>query len=497
MGIVNEFFTTHLPEIFFIYGLAFFLTGVAVMLELTRSPELPVARTLPFLGLFGLIHGTHEWLEMFQLIAARSPGPAWHGFRVLVLGASFVLLVEFGIRVLCLGSERQRWALIGRLCVFGVFLAGLVVIARRWNAVDGWAAADAWSRYVLAVPGALLAAAGLHRQRQRLQHSQPAIARDLLIAGVAFALYGIPGQLVGERPLLPPDMWSSGAFLRLVGLPIQLWRAAAASVVAIFTIRALRLFELARVRAVAVLNRDRMETQRQLYEEMTELNHLRRQLYQQAVRAQEEERHRIARELHDQAGQSLTALSFGLAALRDTLPEANGAKPSERVEELQRLTERVMDELQQLTSRLRPAALDELGLVPALVSYADRCSARFALVVDVEISGHQRRLSPEAETALYRIAQEGVTNVVKHAHAHRVVITLEFTPQAVDLSVWDDGVGMDVETACQAAVHGKGWGLAGIRERAQLLGGSLEIQAALGAGSCLRVHIPMEEVEST
>ena len=78
MGIVNQFFTAHLPEIFFIYGLAFFLTGVAVMLELTRSPELPVGRTLPYLGLFGLIHGTHEWLEMFQLMAARSPGPLWH-----------------------------------------------------------------------------------------------------------------------------------------------------------------------------------------------------------------------------------------------------------------------------------------------------------------------------------------------------------------------------------------------------------------------------------
>jgi len=496
MDIVSEFFATHEPEIFFIYGLAFFTTGVAVMLEFTRSPELPVVQTLPFLGLFGLIHGTHEWLEMFQLIAARPPIAAWHGIRVLVLVASFVLLVEFGVRVLSLGSERQLWALIGRTGVFGVFLTGLIVIAWRWNGIDGWAAAEAWSRYTLAVPGALLAAAGLHRQRQRLLQSQPAIARDLLIAGVAFVLYGVPGQLVSESPLLPPDIWSSGAFLRLVGLPIQLWRAAAASLVAIFTIRALRLFELTRLRAVAVLNRDRMETQRRLYEEMTELNSLRRQLYQQAVRAQEEERHRIARELHDQAGQSLTALSFGLATLKDTLPGVNGAKPSERVEELQRLTERVMDELQQLTSRLRPAALDELGLVPALVSYADRCSARFPLVVDVEISGHQRRLSPEAETALYRIAQEGVTNVVKHARAHRVVITLEFAPQAVDLEVWDDGVGMDVETARQAAINGRGWGLAGIRERAQLLGGSLEIRAAPGAGSCLRVSIPMEEVES-
>jgi two-component system sensor histidine kinase NreB len=135
--------------------------------------------------------------------------------------------------------------------------------------------------------------------------------------------------------------------------------------------------------------------------------------------------------------------------------------------------------------------LDELGLVPALITYADDCSARFPFVVDVQVTGTRRRLPSEVETALYRIAQEAITNVAKHAQATHAAIQLHFNEQEVALSINDNGVGMDVETGQQAAACGKGWGLAGIRERIQLVGGHLDIRSSPGAGTDLAVRVPV------
>ena len=168
------------------------------------------------------------------------------------------------------------------------------------------------------------------------------------------------------------------------------------------------------------------------------------------------------------------------------------AEASGRIQELRALTERVMIELRQLTTLLRPAVLDELGLVPALVTYADECTARFPFVVDVKVTGRRRRLPSEIETTLYRIAQEAITNVAKHAQATRACVRLHFDEQEVALNVSDDGVGLDAETARKAAIaRGKGWGLAGIYERTELVGGRVDIHSAPSAGTDLSVRVPV------
>ena len=502
LGVVDAFcafFASHMIEIYFLYGLAFFVTGVVVWLEASRSSAFPAARALRFLAAFGVIHGGHEWIELFQLMVSNPPTTPFRVFRLLMLVLSFILLAEFGLRLLALDGggawKPVRWTIIA------VFLVGGSLVWARWGGEEGlWAAADAWCRYSLAVPGAVLAAAGLFKQSRRLpllpsahgKGGQPVrISRDIQIVGLAFLLYGIPGQVfVGPSPLPPSTVLNSELFMQTLHFPVQLLRTVMAGIVAVFAVRALRVFELGRQRQVEELNRDRAEAQRRLNEEMAAQERLRRELLRQTVWAQEEERQHIARELHDEAGQALTAISWGLATVEEALSDRPD-EARERVEGLLRLTEQVMIELRQLTTRLRPAMLDELGLVAALITYADDCSAHFPFVVDVEVTGHRRRLSPEIETTLYRITQEAITNVAKHAQATRVSVRLHFGDQETALTVSDNGVGMDVEVAQRAAACGKGWGLAGICERIQLVGGHLDIRSAPDAGTDLEVRVPI------
>jgi signal transduction histidine kinase len=316
----------------------------------------------------------------------------------------------------------------------------------------------------------------------------------MLIVGLAFLLYGVPGQVfVGLSPLPPSTVLNSALFMEKLHFPVQLLRAVMAGTVAIFTARTLRLFELERQRQMNELSQARAEAQRRLTEEMAERERLQRELLRQAVLTQEEERQHIARELHDEASQAMTALSWKLAAVEQVLPNSHSeghAEIHKRIGELRQLTVQVMNNLRQLTTRLRPAVLDELGLVPALIAYADDCSSHFPFIVDVEVTGQRRRLPSEIETTLYRIAQEALTNVAKHAQATRASIQLHFDEHEITLDISDNGVGMDVEAAQRAAACGEGWGLAGISERVQLVAGTLDIHSALGNGTALNVRVP-------
>jgi len=489
------FFTTHMVLVFFLYGLGFFVTGVAVWIEASRQSTLPVAKGLPLLAAFGFIHGSHEWIEMFQLIAKGTSMLFSQTPRLPVLTISFILLMEFGLRLLALDGWRPwRWV---RWVFLAIFFLGEGLVWATWGGQETWlAAADAWCRYSLAVPGAVLASAGLFRQSRQLSHERAGISRDILIVGLAFLLYGIPGQVfVGPSPLPPSTVVNTTLFMEIFHFPVQLLRTVVAGTVAIFTIRALRLFEFERQRNMDELNQARAEAQRQLNEEKAKQERLRTELLHQTVLAQEEERRHIARELHDEASQAMTAMSWRLAAVEQALPSSHN-KVHEQIVELRQLTEQVMSNLRQLTIRLRPAVLDELGLVPALIAYADDCSARYPFLADVAVTGHRRRLPSEIETTLYRIAQEALTNVAKHAQATRSHIRLHFDEQEVTLSVADNGRGMDVPTAQRAAACGKGWGLAGICERVQLVEGTLNIRSAPGDGTEIYVQIPISPTQA-
>jgi two-component system CheB/CheR fusion protein len=217
-----------------------------------------------------------------------------------------------------------------------------------------------------------------------------------------------------------------------------------------------------------------------------------RALVGQLVTAQEDERRRISRDLHDQLGQQLTALRLKLAAMREECDQDEVARG--RIEEVQALAESLDSEVDFLTWELRPTALDDLGLTAALTNFVKEWSSHYHIPAEFHSTGFgtsELRLAPQAETCLYRITQEALNNVYKHAQAARVSVILERRGPDAVLVIEDDGVGFDASEA-QGWEGGRGLGLVGMRERAALLGGTVELESEPGKGTTIFARVPAD-----
>ena len=210
----------------------------------------------------------------------------------------------------------------------------------------------------------------------------------------------------------------------------------------------------------------------------------------QIIKAQEQERKRIARELHDETTQLLTSLLISLAVLEEstTTQEAR-----DRIAETRKLAHQTLRAIRNLSIDLRPSALDDLGLLPALRWYAKEYQQKTNIEVEFHSVGFKdrERLSPEMETALYRIVQESLTNVAKHAQAHKVTIMLREDADAVNATITDDGRGFDVGEMQKSGDEDRGLGLVGMQERALLLDGTVAIDSNREHGTVVQVRIPI------
>jgi len=212
------------------------------------------------------------------------------------------------------------------------------------------------------------------------------------------------------------------------------------------------------------------------------------ELLRRLVTAQEEERRRISRELHDQTGQQLTALLLGLKTLNNST--GNGSTSLHKnLLQLQKLTERLVEEAHHLAWELRPAALDDLGLETALSNYVEKWSERNSISLDFHSGLNKLRLPAPVETAVFRIVQEALTNVLKHAEATRVSVMLEYRYDELLVIVEDNGRGFQPEASLKVKEPG-GLGLVGINERVALVCGKLNIESEPGCGTTLAIRIP-------
>lgn len=208
-----------------------------------------------------------------------------------------------------------------------------------------------------------------------------------------------------------------------------------------------------------------------------------RDALRRVVAAQELERRRLARELHDETGQALTSILLGLKSLEEV---GDPAAVSRAAAELRELVVSTLQDVRRLAVELRPKALDDFGLVPALRRLAESFTEQTRIAVDVEARLPEERLAPELETAVYRIVQEALTNVVKHARARNVSILLTRKNGRVSVMIEDDGQGFD-----PARARADGLGLLGMRERAALLDGTLSLESSSGAGTTLVLDVPV------
>jgi len=213
----------------------------------------------------------------------------------------------------------------------------------------------------------------------------------------------------------------------------------------------------------------------------------------QIIQAQEQERQRIARELHDETSQVLTSLLISLTLLEETV-ETQEAR--ERIADTRVLAHSTLRAIRNLSIDLRPSALDDLGLLPALRWYVKEYQKKCSIEVEFHATGFKERLPAEMETALYRIVQECLTNTAKHANAKRVTITLKEETDRVYARITDDGKGFDYEAILKTPGQERGLGLAGMKERAVLLDGKLNIHSTAERGTIIEVSIPLSSVRT-
>ncbi len=694
MQVLTSFFENNLTLIYFFYGLAFFCMGLLVWVESRQASAFRLAQAMGPLAGFGLLHGLHEWFEMFQRLGAAGAAniPAWlllDEVRIAHLALSFSLLIVFGIRLIYLSRGEQAQSeklhaffIAGSL--LGIWLISLLLTYWVYQPPqeEFISAVDALSRYILGIPGAALAGWAIVLEQRTFQRlDMPDTGRDLLRAALALIIYGVFGQFFPRASFLfPANVINSTLFAQFFGIPIELFRAVMASLIAIYIVRALRAFEIERQRNLARANeaklaaqeealriqaQSRLETEKLNQElqtavhdlsllfdlsralsatldrdellrqavqqicaslpyvqtslvilrmhpdqplrcltyagydrlpqrgtsacdegqvlttyvlqsgqpaifldglleplpemlansksearplpigncllgfplgdvasvsgglvlglsaEMTLLSRrdlslletiasqltiaienatrygesqaretLRGELLHQVVSAQERERQRIARELHDGTGQTLTALGLGFAAASENV-QNDPALAAAQLTELKVISTQALQELRDLIRDLRPSLLDDLGLVPALQSQVKLFAERTGVRAEFVLNGPRRRVQPEIETIVFRIAQEALTNVAKHARASQVTVQISFTEEDISLEVRDDGQGFVPHDVLEASGgRHQAWGLLGMQERVALVGGACVVHSEPGQGTAVQVSIP-------
>lgn len=472
---VRTFFQLNREIILFIYGLAFFVLGLAIALQSRQHSRLEIARSLPWLAGFGLTHGLHEWGDFFIPIQSTYLSEPvitiLIGIQLVLLAVSFACLMQFGIsmldlkpenlpRVLTLaGGSWLRGTAVAMLVIW-LLLIFLVLIPLAPDLQTWRREANALARYFIGFPGALLAAYALRQQAlyRIAPLNAPHVVNNLRIAGGALALYAIVSGLIPPPiPFFPGNWLNAQTIIAITGAPPSVFRSIIGLVLAVSVIRALDIFEL--------------ETQ-----------HFIETMEQQQILATERER--IARELHDGVIQKVyTAGLLVQAASKQAPPDTT---LSNRLRQVLDALEDASRDLRRNLGELHPAPL-ELELSEALRELS--CDPRFRTLVEVTLDlelSKDESLSAARTHDVIAIVQESLSNVVRHARARHVRIAAHQADGRLHLTVQDDGVGLPRSLVA-------GYGLRNMRDRAHLLGGEIEISGANGKGTTVALDVPWKD----
>ena len=216
-----------------------------------------------------------------------------------------------------------------------------------------------------------------------------------------------------------------------------------------------------------------------------------RRISRGVLRVQEEERGRISRDLHDGIGQSLTALKIQLELLEQEAGKAQVAL-APRIGAVRELAEACLGEVRELARLLRPRMLDDLGLAPTLRWLARTVEERTGVAVALEVSGSEESADPDAETLAFRLVQESLTNIVKHAGVREAAVAIRIQPRSILVTVKDEGAGFDAAAVLAGTEEERGFGVRAMRDRVQSFNGRFQIDSAPGKGTVLEAEIPLE-----
>jgi signal transduction histidine kinase len=484
--------TDPLTTIFFTYGLAFFCMGFALFLESSRSPFLTEGKVLLPLALFGLIHGSHEWLEMF-LYSQPKPSNAAILVRLILLVISFSCLLLFGIR-----SFYPKARTITMLPILTVILVGfgcVLLIDHRLHIHQTFQISvghvDALARYTLGFAGAIVGGAALvfHTVRAR-RVGRKKLGNSLILCSICFFIYGLTQFFVPPQDFFPANLLNASFFLDTFGLSVQIIRGGLATAILISLLWAVRLADEGRQKQLENALKSREEALEVAKSEMVKRENLQKELMRHIVIAQEDERARISRELHDETAQLLTAINLHLATLQ--LYTDKSSRVENQIRELKNLSQQMSEGIYRMVHDLRPAQLDDLGLVAALRDLIQDYNQNHGLEVNFQMNGTRKSLDSLIETVVFRVTQESLSNIVRHSGVLHASVKLEYGPEILDLEIKDEGEGFTPGRIFQSQGE---FGITGMRERVEALGGSFAILSMPGQGTTVRAMIPFIQKE--
>lgn len=463
--LIRTFVQLNRDIIYFVYGLSFFVLGLAIALQSRRSSRLDLARSLSWLAAFGFTHGFHEWGEYFIPIQAEYlSAPAvdlLHALRLILLAVSFACLFEFGIRLLGNRQSFRRLSAVNAgllaawlLIIFGVLPGRVADVELRRNI------ADALARYFIGFPAGLLSSYALRRHtfERIVPLNMPHIVRTLQLAGVGLGVYALLGGLIPPPVPFPPgSLINAAAFERAFLVPPAVLRSLIGLFLAVTTIRALEVFELEMARRLEAMEQE------------------------QILLA---ERERLARDLHDGAIQKVYSAGLIVESAQNLVPGD---------EELGQRLGRAVSALNDAMRDLRRSLGDLSPPPPAepLKRRLERLSQdpRFKTFVDIQLDldiPDSLELDPLKADHILAITNEALSNAVRHAKAGKVSLELSRENDRLSLRIEDDGIGMPGETP-------SGFGLRNMRDRARLLDGALQIEGRPGRGTRVLLEVPLGE----
>lgn len=462
---VAGFFEWNRPLVYFVYGLVFFVLGLAIALQSRAQSRLLLARRLRWLAAFGLLHGLHEWGDLFiPLQAAFLPPPVFDlllALQQILLAVSFACLLQFAVdlvRPLHRGWAWVRWVPLA----VAILWAGLAAVWIEAPTMRVWANdAGIWARYVLGFPAA--AATGLAlilRARSLLAPlDDPPAVRWLRIAGAAFLAYGVAsGLVVPPGSFWPASVLNTELLEGAVGVPVPVYRSLIALVVVIAFVRLLHVFDLELRRTLGAVEEAQLLAS---------------------------ERARLGRDLHDRTLQSVYAAGLVVNACLEIQRREGRARAAESLSRAMLSLDRAVEDLRSHIAELRspPTSMHLAdGLRERVRASAVEAVADVSLELDVP---EDLALLPTAGGHVLAIAGEALSNIARHSGARHVNVSARMADGDLHLEIADDGRGIPLD-------YVSGYGLQNMHDRARILGADLQIYTGPGEGTRLELSVPLE-----
>jgi signal transduction histidine kinase len=465
MSSIRNFFDVNHELVLFMYGLVFFVLGLAIAVQSRRHSRLTLGQSLRWLSLFGLTHGLHEWGLVFIPIQATYLSHAsvvlMQIVQLLLLGFSFVALFQFGTSMLL---EEWPWLQWSAPAVGAAWLATIAASAMFGDLPTGlWLEQSSiWARYMLCFPGGLLAAYGLRVQarRQILPLGLIPIFNIVRASGIAFVIYAFLSGLIGPAGShFPANFLNQSLFVRWFGIPVPFFRSLTGLAMAWTIIRAMEVFDLEVDQLI-----ERMEIEQSLLAE----------------------RDRIGRELHDGAIQLVYSAGLILESAR--IKVADDAPVARRLDRATTVLNEAIASMRSYMSDLR-AAPASATLVESLRSQAKDPRLNALIEVHLELPDQPVPVIRASRTAhVLAIVSEALANAARHGEARDAEIVLLDLGSEFSLRISDNGRGFD------SSNPRSGYGLRNMKDRARLLGGSLALESQPGEGCTVTVTAPWEEM---